>query len=260
MPWMTHNEILTPVRHNHGIASVEFALTLPIQLAILVGVLEFGSYMLEAQVTNRSIASLSYAISDDPTNPDLLEMARTQGLAVAETDVALNTSYACAQSYDTLESAKAGKCDGTQWSTMNPTDEGGRYYVALGVRSEQRSLTGLFDGLIPDIDHREIIPISPKAASDEEEGENTRALVDYRLVTETVENRPGLEYGVRCPSGTKVLSGSCLIPAGTPNGPYFLQNTSISLDGTQFQCMFNDKNGTQHPIPIQTQVVCAKVE
>jgi hypothetical protein len=79
----------------------------------------------------------------------------------------------------------------------------------------------------------------------------------YQVITEVVQNLPGAEYGITCPNGKKVLSGTCLILDGTQGEPYFLQNTSVSGDGSEFQCMYDQSNGNQPPISIQTQVICA---
>lgn len=79
----------------------------------------------------------------------------------------------------------------------------------------------------------------------------------HEIVTARVKNAPGIDHAVACPAGKKVLSGACLIPAGTGGGPYFLQNTSIEQGGTRFQCLYNNRDGNQPPIMIQTQVVCA---
>ena len=87
-------------------------------------------------------------------------------------------------------------------------------------------------------------------------GTGSGGVYDYQLLTQTTTNAQGSVNGLSCPFGKKVLSGSCLVPAGTSGGPFFLQNTSIDNNGTTFQCMFNKSDGSQPPIQIQTQVVC----
>ena len=81
-------------------------------------------------------------------------------------------------------------------------------------------------------------------------------VLDYQLLTQLTTNAQGSQNGLSCPSGKKVISGTCLIPAGTVGGPYYLQNMGIDSTGTTFQCMFDKSDGSQPPIQIQTQVVC----
>ena len=86
--------------------------------------------------------------------------------------------------------------------------------------------------------------------------ESGKVSMGYEVVTQNVPNVP-VAGRVYCPGGKHVLSGTCLIPLGTPDGPYFLQNTDT--DGTYYQCMYNQANGSQPAITIQTQVICANL-
>ena len=161
--------------HTSGSALLEFAFTLPIQIALFLGVIEFGHYMLNAQQSNRLFGNIAQAIGFDPANPRIRELAVQSGLDLEVVDA--ETNFLCAKSYPTYEAAKTGGCEDMTWQTERPEESSpdgvNSYYVALSMQREQKSLSGLFDSVIPSIHGDDIILVTDKSTGSSDTTNNT---------------------------------------------------------------------------------------
>jgi hypothetical protein len=143
-------------RNNHGIAAVEFALILPVLLAILLGVLEFGVYFTKSSVVSRAVSSTSTAIQMSPTAANLQTDAQNSGFGLVNFT---GNNFFCALSYSNRDAA-GNYCTAGQWFTGAPAGHqaGTPYYVAIVASVRNQPISGI-TSFLPDMVVRNIVQV-----------------------------------------------------------------------------------------------------
>jgi Flp pilus assembly pilin Flp len=160
------------LKNNRGVAAVEFALILPVLLAILLGVLEFGVYFTKSSVVSRAVSSTSTAIQMSPTATNLQTDAQNSGFGLVSFT---GNNFFCALSYSTRELA-GNYCTAGQWSTGLPAGHpaGTPYYVAVVASVRNQPISGI-TGFLPPMVTRNIVQVGGASG--------TSKLIGYKAYT-----------------------------------------------------------------------------
>lgn len=213
--------------NQQGNAAIEFAIIIPLLLAFVFAVIEFGAYFVKDQITLNALASISGSLQQapDPEASQIQQEAIGSGGTFLSYDVAPN--YFCAKAYKTWQEADSGSCSGG-WDTAEPAGAvGGTYYIRLEAKAAKLKI--FFSDYLPDINRHSVVTIGAQVV-----------IPDPVTVSAVC---PAGQCGVQCPSGKKVVgggtkllatNGTCHVHSSYPSGNGWYGGNSPTNSSTTY--------------------------
>lgn len=156
-----------------GLAAVEFALIAPLFLLLLFAMTEFGLYMMQRQIADRTVDRVASAIQRNAGDHELIDNSTgddvlLQSIAYDSGTRFINFAptgdegddYVCAKSYPTYAEAKAGGCASGEFTTQPPAGVNGGYYVIIKAHVEKRLIMP-FASYLPPVDTFAVVLTEP---------------------------------------------------------------------------------------------------
>lgn len=144
------------MKNSFGGIAIEAAIILPIFILFLLGVIDFGYFFTQSQMSERSLTAVSDAVANNPSSQQLGRLVQDQRELMSFGSA---TGTLCAQAYLTPNEAQAGRCLGNTFNVASPNPAATEYFVALSSRVDRRTLTGFFDSELPPIESFNVVRV-----------------------------------------------------------------------------------------------------